>query len=277
MGSERLRTSHDSMYFHAGRTEVDGPVDTPDPRISRSLAGLRTIQGMLARRRRMAGISFATLAALLLLGCAEPRVSLRQGPREYTARDYDDVLRRWTRSESLLTLEDLDDKLTVTATYESWDFRWAYVVRYAKDYRLTVEQRTELMDRTLKESHDTHEFFVALYGSNRRWTDLTKPTSSWVVRLIDEDGNETAPLRIEGIAKPGPIERRYFPYTTVWRQAYRVRFPKSHAGRDTISTSARWFGLRFAGAEGSQELRWQVHDPEGRPTIVEATKTSVTP
>ena len=28
--------------------------------------------------------------------------------------------------------------------------------------------------------------YVALYGGNRRWTDLTKPNSAWIVRLIDE-------------------------------------------------------------------------------------------
>ena len=42
--------------------------------------------------------------------------------------------------------------LTVTATFESWDFRWAYVVRYAQDYRLTVEQRRALLETTLRES-----------------------------------------------------------------------------------------------------------------------------
>ena len=61
----------------------------------------------------------------------EPKVSLAPGPREYVASDYPTVLTRWTREESLIQLSELDDKLTVTATFESWDFRWAYVVRYA--------------------------------------------------------------------------------------------------------------------------------------------------
>ena len=76
--------------------------------------------------------------------------------------------------------------------------------------------------------------------------------------MIDDQGNETAPSSIEAIAKPGALERTYFPYTTPWRQVFRVHFPRATEGRMTIAESARWFGLRFAGAEGNQELRWEV-------------------
>jgi hypothetical protein len=85
------------------------------------------------------------------------------------------------------------------------------------------------------------------------------------VRLIDDTGSETVPAKIESIIKPGAIERRYFPYTTVWRHAFRIRFPRTTVdGRPTIATNARWFGLRFAGAEGNEELRWEIAEPEER-------------
>src|SRR6476659_3305219 len=155
----------------------------------------------------------AVATALLTTACSEPKVSLGNGPREYVATDYPEVLKKWTRSASLIAVSELDDLLTVTATFESWDFRWAYVVRYAQDYRLTVEQRRTLLERTLREAAEGHQFYVALYGSNRRWTDLTKPNSAWIVRLIDDRGDETAPVTIEAIVKPGALERTYFPYT----------------------------------------------------------------
>jgi hypothetical protein len=209
--------------------------------------------------------SLLCLGVLAISGCAEPSVSLATGPREYVPGDYTQVLRRWTREESLLRVQELDTKLTVTATFESWDFRWAYVVRYASDYRLTVEQRRELLERTLHETVEDHEFYVALYGTAWRWTDLSRPTSAWIVRLIDDEGSETAPSKMEAIIKPGAIERRYFPYTTVWRHAFRIRFPSQTAdGRPTIASNARWFGLRFAGAEGNEELRWVIERPEER-------------
>lgn len=193
------------------------------------------------------------------VGCAETRVSLAQGPREYVASDYPEVLQKWTRERSLLSLGEVDDLLTVTATYESWDFRWAYVVKYAQDYRLTIEQRKVLLDQSLRESEESHLFYVALYaGGSTRWTDLTRPTSAWVVRLIDDLGNETAPASIEKVQRPGPLERRYFPYTTPFRQVFRIKFPRTAGdGKSpTVAPTAGWIGLRFAGAEGNQELRW---------------------
>lgn len=201
----------------------------------------------------------AALFGVALSACAQPKVSLATGPREYVPSDYAEVLKKWTREESLIDLSELDDKLTVAATFESWDFRWAYVVRYAADYRLTIEQRRELLEHTLRETEDVREFYVALYGTNWRWTELSRPTSAWIVRLIDDQGNETAPSKIESIVKPGPLELRYFPYTTVWRHPFRIRFPRfTGDGRPTVAANARWFGLRFAGAEGNEELRWEV-------------------
>lgn len=216
------------------------------------------------KRRRLLFSLSALLACASLPACGEPKVSLQTGTREYVAADYPQVLKRWTRSDSLILVSELDDLLTVTATYESWDFRWAYVIRYAQDYRLTIEQRRALLETTLRETHDEHLFYVALYGSNWRWTDLTKPKSSWIVRLIDDQGDETAPVSIEAIQKPGALERTYFPYTTVWRQAFRIKFPRLAEGKATIAPGAQWFGLRFAGAEGNQELRWDVDSPAAR-------------
>ena len=201
----------------------------------------------------------ASVLGVITAGCRDPKVALVTGPREYVASDYPQILERWTRTRRLISVQELDDLLTVSATYESWDFRWAYVVRYAQDYRLTVAQRRSLLDTTLQETQTRHQFFVALYGNNRRWTDLTRPNSAWIVRLIDDEGNETAPIKLELVPKPTALERTYFPYTSVWRQAFRIAFPRyASDGHPTIGSDAKWFGLRFAGAEGNQELRWDV-------------------
>lgn len=187
---------------------------------------------------------------------------MNEGPREYVATDYDAVLARWTRTQRLFSLPELETYLTATATFESWDFRWAYVVRYVQDYRLTIDQRKKLLERALDETHLRHQFFVALYGGERRYNDLTKPDSAWIVRLIDDTGNETAPQEITAIKRPNAIERNYFPYNTVFRQAFRIRFPRvTPEGHATISTSAKWFGLRFAGAQGNSEIIWHTSGP----------------
>ena len=206
--------------------------------------------------------AFAALTAQLLSACRTPAVGLGEGPREYVASDYETVLKTWTRSEQLTTVNAMDNVLTVTATYESWDFRWAYTVRYAEDYRLTVDQRHALLERSLAETRDAHEFYVALYAEKHKWNDLTAKEPAWIVRLTDDEGTETAPSEIQTIKKPGAIELTYFPYSSPWRSSFRITFPKVRAdGRPTISPAARWFGLRFAGAQGNQELIWEVAEP----------------
>ena len=47
----------------------------------------------------------------LLFGCAAQTVSLHEGPREYVATDYENVLRKWTRTEHLIALSELDNFL----------------------------------------------------------------------------------------------------------------------------------------------------------------------
>jgi hypothetical protein len=229
-----------------------------------------TLKSVLTRCRS------ALIAAIMVLaGCATQSVNLGEGPREYVATDYETVLRHWTRTERLIALSELDNFLTATATFESWDFRWAYVVRYVQDYRLTIEQRKKLLEKTLDETRLRHQFFVAIYGGERRYNDLTKPNSAWIVRLIDDTGNETAPEEIISIKKPNAIERNYFPYNTVFRQAFRIRFPRvTGDGRPTISPQAKWFGLRFAGAQGNSELIWRLEDNAPQPAPSSKTRTA---
>ncbi len=208
---------------------------------------------------RILQVLAAALLGCTLSACAAPHVSLREGPREYVAQDYEKVLGEWTRSEHLISITELDDLLAATATFESWDFRWAYVVRYAEDYRLTLDQRQKLLRTTLDETREAHHFFVAIAGGERRFNDLTKENSAWRVRLIDSTGSETAPQEIIAIKKPNVTERTYYPYNTVFHLAFRISFPRTGAdGTPTVSPDAEWFGLRFAGAQGEKQLIWQL-------------------
>lgn len=208
--------------------------------------------------------SALAISSPALQGCQPPPVNMAEGPREYVATDYEAVLKHWTREESLILFDELERALTVAATFESWDFRWAYTVRYSQDYRLTIPQRQRLLSKQLNETRKQHQFFVALYGAKQKHNDLTKADSAWIVRLIDATGNETAPTQIESIKKPNILERRYYPFNTVWRKAFRIRFPALGAGgRPTISPEAEWMGLRFAGAWGNTDLIWQIEPEAG--------------
>ena len=211
------------------------------------------------RRVAVTTLCGAMLATALGLAACAPTpqlVSLREGPREYVAADYDELLRRWTRAERLYSLQGVDDVLSVSSTFEAWEFRWAYVVRYAEDYKLTIGQRKELLDKALADSRAHHQFYVALYGNRPREVDLANGTSAWVVRLIDDKGHVTAPEEIVPIKKPGVLERTYFPYTTVWRLVFRVRFPVFNGTEPTIAPDSESASLRFSGPLGNLDLSW---------------------
>lgn len=205
----------------------------------------------------------ALAATVALAACAAPTVVLRQGPRAYTAESYEDVLERWTRSAHAYTLQGIDDHLAVTATYESWDFRWAYVVRYARDFMLSTEQRRGLLEQSLRAAESEHAFYVTLQSPTRRYGELTRPTSAWRVLLINDRRQEVAPIELEHIRRPGALERTYFPHTNVWRQAYRIRFPKrvrvpGQGDVEILDDTTRRFILRFSGPLGHADLVWQV-------------------
>ncbi len=207
-------------------------------------------------------VALLLLLALAAEACVTPTVSLRQGPRTYTAQSYDEVLERWTRAGRGYTLTGfLDDQLQATATYQSWDFRWSYVVRYAADFHLTTEERSRLLRTSLEASQREHEFYVTLAMPNRRWGDLAAPTSAWRVVLVNDRNHAVLPTAIERVRQPGVIERTYFPYTNVWRQVFRIRFPTHSAehGPDPaalIDGQTRHFSLRFTGPVGQLDLTW---------------------
>lgn len=202
----------------------------------------------------------ACVLALSAVACSSQKpVSLREGPREYVGADYEAILKRWTRQDRLYSFQGVDDVLSVNATFESWEFRWAYVIRYAEDYRLTIEQRRELLAGALTDSREHHQFYVALYGNRYDEADLTREKPAWVVRLVDDKGHVTAPEQIVAIKRPGVLEKTYFPYTNVWRQAFRLRFPAKTELGPTIASDAGLIALRFSGPLGNLELHWATH------------------
>jgi len=206
------------------------------------------------------------LIALAAAGCgsSNPVIALRAGPRSFTAKDYEVVYEAWTRDADSFEFGNMQDILNVTATFESWEFRWAYVVRYAHDYNLTTEARTQMLRASLGYAEAHHRFFVTLAGQKFRESDLTAERAAWRVLLVDEHGRQSPPLEIEKIQRPASPERVYFPSISPYRQAFRVVFPARHAdGTPTIPEDAKYFLLRFTGALGTVDLKWEFENERG--------------
>ncbi len=192
-------------------------------------------------------------------GCATHTINLQTGPRAFTADEYELVYEGWTRSEDDFAWTELDDILHVTATFESWEFRWAYVARYARDHSIEESARAAMLRATLADATQHHRFFVTLSGPVFREQDLTSPRSGWRVLLVDEDGRQTTPIEMRKVRHPTAAELIYFPSVSPHRQAFRIVFPaRREDGTETIPVDARTIKLRFAGARGQVNLEWEI-------------------
>lgn len=202
--------------------------------------------------------------ALSVAGCGSASVTMRESTRSFTASDYEDVYERWTRSADEFEFGRLSEILHVTATFEAWEFRWAYVVRYAADHSFSTEERTRLLEESLEDARQRHRFFVTLGGPVWREFDLSAHESDWRVLLVDPTGRHTEPVELTKIARPSADQRVYFPSISRQRHTFRIAFPSVHAdGTPTIPGDADHVVLRFASARGTVNLRWELEVPRG--------------
>ena len=155
--------------------------------------------------------TLALLCVVAALGCAPQKVTLEPGPRTFTPDSYISVWEAWTRERESFAWKELSHEIFVGATFESWEFRWAYVVRYAHDYSLSPEARDEMLDASLQSSKQEHRFFVTLSGLDFRESNLAHRTSAWRVLLVDPEGNQTDPILMERVRRPTAVDRVYFP------------------------------------------------------------------
>lgn len=211
----------------------------------------------------MSRLSYAVVCALaacvgLCAGCGASRVSLAEGPRSYTASDYDGIYGRWTRSADEFDFGRLGEILHCTATFESWEYRWAYVTRYAHDHSMTEEERAIALQESLADAGERHRFFVTLSTPRFREGNITERESDWRVLLVDPSGRQVEPVEIVRVRRPSAAERHYFPSISRQRHTFRIAFPVSRDdGTPTVPRDADHVLLRFAGAEGVVDLRWE--------------------
>ncbi len=212
-------------------------------------------------------------------GCGAQPISIRSGPRSFTENDYSEVYKAWTREEEQFAWGNLASVMHVTATFESWEFRWAYVVRYSHDHALDTEARASMLRATLDDAREHHRFFITLAGADFRESDITGRHSAWRVLLVDERGKQTTPLEIERVSRPSAADQTYFPSVSVHRHAFRMVFPsKKKSGKPTIRPDARFMILRFTGARGTVDLKWEFSRAapiEGRAQTRETSLTLV--
>ena len=200
----------------------------------------------------------AVLALAAFAACQSDkalRVDFSDTPRNYVSNDYPDVYERWTRHD--FALKDTEKALEVWATFKSWDFREAYIERYAASYSLPDAERATLRKGQRDAFQHAIEFHVSAQSANYKWNDLEKSSSPWRITLLDALGHELQPeppIRVEKL--PDAYEREFFPAKTPFSKTYSVRFvPPPNS--DFVGLSSGSIVLRIASPIGRIELTWR--------------------
>ena len=145
---------------------------------------------------------------------------------------------------------------------------------YTGTLRQWIRRRTRLLGlpgseaRRLEVEHQErnqrfHEFIVSVYTAERRWNDFDATPSMWRISLANDRRQEVSPVEvIRQDLRTGDLQA-YFPYITVFQQAYLVRFPKQslELGSSVIDPTTRSFSLRLMSGIAVSELTWALDKP----------------
>jgi hypothetical protein len=200
------------------------------------------------------------LAGLLAIGaCAAPGprpVDFSEAPRNYGPGDYERVRRAWSRHAKVV--KDIGTVIELWAVFKSWDFRQAYVERYARLYDTSEADKRALYTAQLDASRRSYEFHIAAQMTDWKWNDLEKPSSPWRITLSDAGGVEVGARSIEALKLPDLYESQLFPDRTVFSRTYLVRFDRAEveAAGFTGPRSGRIM-LRALSPLARAELVWQ--------------------
>ena len=203
--------------------------------------------------------ALAVVVGLWGASCAtqrQVRVDFSETPRDYLPNDYEGVYERWTRHD-YAEFQHVDKALDVWATFKSWDFREAYIEKYASIYSLSDTKRIELRQAQHEANRQAFEFHVAAQSANWDWNDLEKASSPWRVTLLDALGHELPSERVRIEKLPDAYEREFFPAKTPFTKTYSVRFIMPGPGVDFAGVRSGSLTLRFASPIGRVDLVWK--------------------
>jgi len=196
---------------------------------------------------------------VVLAGCSQHStvykpVDFSAARHEYRPADYPIVYQNWTRHAKLV--QDVGTVIEAWATYKSWDFRQAYVAKYADVYDLPDHDRAALLNAQLEVSRSTLEFHVAVQTTTDRWNDLERKSSPWRVTLLDGTGLELGPTSIRVLKLPEIYESHFFPERTEFTRTYEISFARPTGGQPFPAHTGGRLTLRIASPMGRIDLIW---------------------
>jgi hypothetical protein len=198
------------------------------------------------------------VAVSALAGCAAQKqvtVDFSETPRDYVGKDYERIYETWTRHQQVH--QDADVALEVWATFKSWDFREAYIERYAEIYSLSDADERTLRESQRKILGEAYEFHVTAQSSDYKWNDLEKASSPWRATLLDALGHELSPDSVKIEKLPDADESIFYARRTPFTKTYAIRFLVPADANTFAGTKSGALTLRIASPIGRVELEWR--------------------
>ncbi|NOK16262.1 hypothetical protein [Corallococcus carmarthensis] len=200
------------------------------------------------------------VAAVLLSvlgGCAntppivgEPAPTL-DDPKQEAA--YLAVLDRYSDRQEIY--DGFDTRVFAGATFQTPSFRDARIHRRALFQTLPAAKVEQLIAEEQADAEKFYEFFLGVHVNDYRYDDFAHRNSIWRIALVTPAG-EITPVEIRRLGRADLNVRAYYPYTSLFWVAYRVRFPKTFAnGQPVIPEGTEQVMLRVASSLGNAELK----------------------
>jgi hypothetical protein len=168
-------------------------------------------------------------------------------------RSYDVVVQDWTRKAQLRG--EYQEVCELVATLKSAEWRASHAVHDAEIRGLTGDAREQHLAESRAEIAGPYELEVMVTTWDRRENDLDRGKKSvWHVVLIDENGQEIAPLEIVKDRRPAFVVRAEFPSLGEFATAYIARFPRT---TPIFGPAAKQVRLRMSSTRGGIEVAWK--------------------
>lgn len=204
------------------------------------------------------GIPALLAAGLLLLasGCSKGgRFFQTDGP--YYTEAYRTVFENWTRDARIH--KGLEAELIASTTFKSRGFRLAYADEYAAAYRLTPEEKRDVLEKEQAAAAEHHDFFMACFVPEEKWNDFHRANSMWKLYLIADQDVRVEPIEVTKVAIRDAVTPHFFPYVTPWKSSYIVRFPCYTSSKEpVIAAGTRKIKLVITSVLGSAEMVWDL-------------------
>ena len=190
-----------------------------------------------------------SLCLLLLCTCLSLACRQKVGILGELQSNYHKILKQHSIERKFYALESVP--FLTNVVYRSPSVRQAYVNEYAKKYRLTEQERNEMLENEMKQAREYEEFVVFHFASNQRSPGKVS-LSNWRLRLVTDatpPGERQEPEYLGNL--PGETgELQYFyPQMSPWSKNYIIRFKK--AGPSSNIT------LTMDSVDANLEFNWQ--------------------